>query len=113
MAKEKTINLSDLQVRFEDFMLKLGAEPRLQYYGSNLDDLYIMIQIEHDGVNDVALIDFFTDVVDMRIYDEYKFLVADHFKVDMDLFMNAIENMNTYSIQMNKLLTEGSASTDA
>ena len=31
MTKEKTINLSDLQVRFEDFMLKLGAEPRLQY----------------------------------------------------------------------------------
>ena len=112
MAKEKTINLSDLQVRFEDFMLKSGAEPRLQYYGSNFDDLYIMIQIEHDGVNDIALIDFFTDVVDMRIYDEYKFLVADHFKIDMDLFMNAIENMNTYSIQINKILNEGSASAD-
>ena len=85
MTKEKTINLSELQVRFEDFMLKLGAEPRLQYYGSNFDDLYIMIQIEHDGVNDIALIDFFTDVVDMRIYDEYKFLVADHFDFSLKL----------------------------
>ena len=93
-------------------MLKLGSEPQLQYYGSNFDHLYIMIQIEHDGVNDIALIDFFTDVVDMRIYDEYKFLVADHFKIDMDLFMNAIANMNTYSIQMNKILNEGSVSAD-
>ena len=56
--------------------------------------------------------DFFTDVVDIRIYDEYKFLVADHFKIDMGLFMNAIENMNTYSIQINKILNEGSASAD-
>lgn len=112
MTKEKTVNLSELQVRFEDFMLKLGAEPRLQYYGSSFDDLYIMIQIEHDGVNDIALIDFFTDVVDMRIYDEYKFLVADHFKVDMNLFMNVIENMNTYSIQMGKILKEGDVSID-
>lgn len=107
MAKEKTINLSELQVAFEDFMLRLGKEPRLQYYGSSFDDLYIMVQIEHDGVNDIALVDFFTDVVDMRIYDEYKFLVADHFKIDMELFMNAIANMNTYSIQMEKILTEG------
>lgn len=112
MTKEKTVNLSELQVRFEDFMLKLGAEPRLQYYGSSFDDLYIMIQIEHDGVNDIALIDFFTDIVDMRIYDEYKFLVADHFKVDMNLFMNVIENLNTYSIQMDKILKEGDISTD-
>lgn len=112
MAKEKTINLSELQVAFEDFMLRLGAEPRLQYYGSSFDDLYIMIQIEHDGVNDIALVDFFTDVVDMRIYDEYKFLVADHFKLDMELFMNAIANMNTYSIQMEKILNEGAHNHD-
>lgn len=110
MTKEKMINLSDLQVAFEDFMLKLGTEPRLQYYGSSFDDLYIMIQIEHDGVNDIALVDFFTDVVDMRIYDEYKFLVVDHFKLDMQLFMNAISNMNTYNIQMKKILTEGKVS---
>ena len=110
MAKEKMINLSELQVAFEDFMLKLGAEPRLQYYGSSFDDLYIMAQIEHDGVNDIALVDFFTGVVDMRIYDEYKFLVVDHFKVDMELFMNAIANMNTYSIQMEKILNESKVS---
>lgn len=112
MAKEKTINLSELQVAFEDFMLRLGVEPRLQYYGSSFDDLYIMIQIEHDGVNDIALVDFFTNVVDMRIYDEYKFLVADHFKLDMELFMNTISNMNTYSIQMEKILTEGERNND-
>lgn len=107
MDKEKTINLSELQVQFEDFMLKLGAEPRLQYYGSSFDDLYIMAQIEHDGVNDIALVDFFTGVVDMRVYDEYKFIVVDHFKLNIDLFMDIIANMNIYSIQMSKIINEG------
>lgn len=113
MSKEKYIDINQLQVQYEDFMLKLGKEKRLEYYGSSLDDLYIMLKIEHDGVYDYVLVDFYADVVDMRIYDEYKFIKVDHFKLTTEIFMNMIDNLDTYSINMNKLLNESEDDSNA
>ena len=92
----KNVNLETLQVIYQEFMIKIGKEPRIRYYSSKFDDLYIMVEIEHDGVFDMALIDILNEVVDMRIYDAYNFLITDHFKIDMVDFAKIINDMSSY-----------------
>lgn len=92
----KKINKDVLQVLFEEFMIKIGKEDRIEYYSSSFDDLYIMIKIEHSGVYDIAIIDFQTDKVDMCIYDEYKFIICDHLKLSLSQFSEVITDMSNY-----------------
>lgn len=81
---------------YELFMLRIGSNEHLHYCASSLDDLYIVLKVEHDGVFDVALVDIMTGIVDLRVYDAYKFIIAERLKMTVEVFDNLISDMNTY-----------------
>ena len=81
---------------YELFMLRIGSNNNLHYCASSLDDLYIVLKVEHDGVFDVALVDIMTGIVDLRVYDAYKFIIAERLKMTVEAFDNLTDNMDTY-----------------
>lgn len=84
------------ETMYHEFMIKIGKEKRLRYSASSLKDLYICIEIEHDGVFDVAMIDLLAETIDMRIYDKFNFIIADHVKVPITDFVGIINDMSMY-----------------
>ena len=107
MANMQDLNIMELERSYEEYMLKIGKEQFLEYYGSCLNDLYIMLQIEHDGVKDMALIDLLTDTVTMRVYDEYKFIITDQWKVTTAVFNYFIDEKDKYFDRVKNVLNGG------
>lgn len=107
MSKTQEISIMKLEQQYEDYMLKIGKEKFLEYYGSSFDDLYIIMQIEHDGVRDIALVDFLTDTVTMRVYDEYKFIIVDQWKVTTEVFNYLIDEQKKYFERVKHCIENG------
>ncbi len=98
---------------YELFMLRIGSNDKLHYCASSLDDLYIVLKVEHDGVFDVALIDIMTGVVDLRVYDAYKFIIAERLKMTVDTFDKLLDNMPTYFDNVVSMIATAKAKKEA
>ena len=103
----KKLDMDTLAMLYEEYLLKIGKEPRIEYMSSSLSDLYIIMKIEHDGVYDVALVDFQIDAVTMIIYDEYKFIVASDVRMSLSVFSDIINDMSKYNEKIKNLLDKG------
>lgn len=85
-----------LEVMYTEYMIKIGKEKRIRYHSSSIEDLFICIEIEHDGVFDYAMIDLLNGYADMRIYDKYNFIVTEHVKIPIVEFTSMINDMSMY-----------------
>lgn len=98
--------VSALQIIYEECIKKIGQEKRMSYYASSFEDLYIMVKIEHDGVFDMATIDFISETVDICVYDQYKFILQEHLRMNLGDFFDIINDMSNYWDNILVLLTK-------